>query len=112
MKLDLSVSVNDERGNVILNQETNQPLPLFHWVKMAIISPLEADPKNIEFSRKLQTIFVKLERSVPSNIVEFKTETVSFIRERMIQCKMHLLVMMAFEAATEAPISDASLDAI
>jgi hypothetical protein len=112
MKLDLSVSVLDEKDAEIIDPETSKAMPLFHWVRMAIISPLESDPKNLEHTRKLQTIFAKLERAKESKIVEFKTETISFIRERMIQCKMHLLIMSAFEVVAEGQITDAALDAV
>jgi len=112
MQLNLSVGINDEKGNLITDPVTNETMPLYHWVKMAIITPLESDPKNLEHTRKLQTIFAKLERAKESKIVEFKTETCAFIRERMIQCKMHLLVMTAIEIAIEGQISDAALDAV
>jgi hypothetical protein len=112
MQLNLSVGVNDEKGNLIIDPATNEIMPLYHWVRMAIMSPLESDPKNLEHTRKLQTIFAKLERAKETKIVEFKTETVSFIRERMIQSKMHLLIMTAFEVVAEGEISDSAMDAV
>jgi hypothetical protein len=111
MKLDLSGIILDERGNII-KDDKEMALPLYHFVRMATMAQLEEDPKNLEFSRKMQTIFAKLERAKETKIVEFKSETVNFVRERMIKCKFHLLVMRALENLIDGEVTDAALDAI
>lgn len=112
MKLDLSATVKDENGKEILDQEKKNPQTMWHWVRLAVMAQLEDDPKNLEFTRKLQTIFAKLERAKETKQVEFKSETVNFIRERMIKCRTHLLIMNVLETLIEGEVTDAAMDAI
>ena len=111
MKLDLSKTINDENGDIIKDRH-NKILPLYHFVRLAVMQPLQDDPPNIEHSRKLQAIFAKLERAKAEKIVEFKTETITFIRDRMLKCKMHLLIMSAFELVAEGGLSESALDTV
>jgi hypothetical protein len=134
MELNLSNPVNDENGNPIIERDQygnpiylkgkdgeiilenglpqTKPLPLFHFVRFAVMNQLEADPKTLDFNKKLHVIFTKLDKAKETKKVNFKPETITFLRERMIQCKLHLLVMVAFNELVDGDVSEATLDSI
>jgi hypothetical protein len=111
MKLDLSEFVYQDNGEVI-KDEKGEALTLYQFVKIGIMTQLQDDPTTLEHNRKLQLIYTKLARAKETKIIEVKNETATFIRERLLKCKTHVLVMLALERVIEGDIKDAALDTI
>lgn len=132
MLCDFSIHVYDHEGKEIVDQEpertedgriivvpgSNQavmkrkaPLPLMHWVKQIAGTQMEGDPSNVEHYRKMFRVTSKLEKAVDDKI-ELKSDTVVWLRERLVKAKIYPRVLFAFEKATEKPITDEELDGV
>jgi hypothetical protein len=108
MKYDLSITVKSLDGTPYKNAKGEDD-SLLNICKVVISQPLQDDPKNIEHMNKSLRIYQKLDASETGE-VEFKKESMVFIRDRMLKMGLPNLVIFAFNNVFEEPPTAAQMD--
>lgn len=108
MKHNLNVHVNTLAGVPFTDKDGN-PDTLLNICKVVVSQPHPDDPKNIEHLNKSLRVFQKLDEAVDGE-VEFKPETMAWIRERMLKFGLPNLIVFAFTKLFEASPTPAQLD--
>ena len=110
MKYNLNVTVKSLDGSPY-KSANGAPDTLLNICKVVISQPLQDDPKNIEHLNRSLKIYQKLDES-ENGEVEFKKESMVFIRDRMIRMGLPSLVVFAFNNIFEDPMTQAQLDEV
>jgi len=82
---------------------------LLNISKIVVSQPLQDDPKTIEHINKSLRIYQKLEAS-EDGVVEFKKESMTFIRDRMIKMGVPYLVIFAFNRLIDGDPTQSQID--
>ncbi len=107
MKYDLGITVKSLDGTPYKNAKGEDDT-LLNICKVVVSQPLQDDPKNIEHMNKSLRIYQKLDDS--EGEVEFKKESMVFIRDRMLKMGLPYLVIFAFNNVFEEAPTSAQMD--
>ena len=110
VKYDLGIKVKSLDGTPYKNAKGEDDTML-NICKVVVSQPLQDDPKNIEHMNKSLRIYQKLEDS-ENGEVEFKKESMVFIRDRMLKMGLPYLVIFAFNAVFEEAPTQAQIDEV
>lgn len=108
MKYNLGITVKSLEGTNYKNAKGEDDTML-NICKVVVSQPLQDDPKNIEHMNKSLRIYQKLEAS-ENGEVEFKKESMVFMRDRMLKMGLPNLVVFAFNNIFEEAPTAAQLD--
>jgi len=108
MKYSLGISVESVDGTPYKNAAGEQDT-LLNICKIVVSTPLQDDPKNLEHMNKSLRIYQKLD-DTDNGEVEFKRETMVWIRDRMLKMGLPYLVIFAFNNVFEEPPTAAQMD--
>ena len=107
MIYNLNVPVKSPTGENYKNGDKEDTL--WNIAKVVISQPMQDDPANLEFQKKVRGIYGKLDDS-ENGEVDFKVSSMEFILERMFKAKVPYTVSLAFGKLFQEPLTQAQLD--
>jgi hypothetical protein len=112
MKFNLNVEIIGINGKPMTKEVGGKENDTFLNICKSVVSSVHPDdPKNLEHLNKSMKIYEKLEAAVDGE-VEFKKESMVWIRDRMQKFQLNNLVIFKFTKLFDEPLTQGQLDEV